>query len=96
MHDNSLAALKEINEDGTKKRRADAIIEIFKQHIYPLTDRTILKKLFPGSDNLNLVRPRITEAIKKGILREVGTVQDFATGKKVRMVTITNNQMDMF
>jgi len=61
MHNNSLAADKLITDDGTKDKRRKAIIEIFVRAQRPLSDWEVLQRFKPGSDNLNLVRPRISE-----------------------------------
>ena len=85
MHGNSLRALR---EDGVKLgKRAGHILGIMRQHRLPLTARDVLKKYcndygVDGHD-MNLVRPRISELVKEGLLREAGRVRDKATGKTV-------------
>jgi hypothetical protein len=61
MHENSLIALSEITTSNSKRARVKAIIKVLSQAKKPLRDWDILKKLFPDSTDLNLVRPRITE-----------------------------------
>jgi len=96
IHENSRQAIKEITTSGERKNRAEQILDIFKEYGFPMTDRGVLMRLFPGSDNLNLVRPRITELINKGQLQEVGNVMDFKTQKQVRSVYLTKDQMNLF
>ena len=70
MHNHSLEAYAQITETGVKDSRAMAILEVFKNAGKPLRDWDVLKRLFPESDNLNLVRPRITELHQMGHLVE--------------------------
>jgi hypothetical protein len=51
-----------------------------------MTDREILNDLFPGRDDMNLVRPRISDLVRDGALIEVGTAIDPASGHEVRQV----------
>lgn len=48
------------------------------------TDRQALNRLYPGSGDMNMVRPRITELIESGYLIECGSVSCPVTGKTVR------------
>lgn len=62
-----------------------------------MTDREILKAL--NRRDLNEVRPRITELVQAGKLREVGHKYDEYSGRPVRMVQPSNPdsvQMEMF
>ena len=85
MHDNSLRAFR---EDGVKLgKRCGQILAIMRQHRLPLTARDVLEKYcrdygIEGRD-MNLVRPRISELVKDGWLREAGRVRDKATSKTV-------------
>lgn len=60
-HENSLVALEQITGDGSKADRMRAIISVLAKAKKPLRDWDILKRIFPDSNDLNLVRPRITE-----------------------------------
>lgn len=51
-----------------------------------LTDREILKALFPFSDDINKVRPRISELHKEGAFKEVG--QKVENGMTVRVSAV--------
>ena len=51
----------------------------------PLTDRQVKDALFGNSGDMNTCRPRISDLIKKGWLKEVGKVRG-VTGKNVRLV----------
>ena len=70
IHQNSLSSHRVIENDGSLGKRAEAILGIITAAGRPLTDWEVLQKFKPGSDNLNLVRPRITELHKQGKLRE--------------------------
>lgn len=90
VHSNSIDALNEITESGEKKNRTTQILSVYRREFHPLTDREVLGVLFPGSDNLNLVRPRITELTKTGLLRECSSVRDRITQKSVRTSEIVD------
>ena len=85
MHGNSLRAFR---EDGVKLgKRCGQILAIMRQHRLPLTARDVLEKYcrdygIEGRD-MNLVRPRISELVKEGLLHEVGRVKDSTSGKTV-------------
>jgi len=98
MHENSTAALREITASGQKKDRTTAILAVFSREYRQLTDRQVLNILFPGSDNLNLTRPRISELLKAGKLRECKSVRDSVTNKMVRTCEIVEDaaQESMF
>lgn len=70
IHKNSKEAYKIIMESGRKESRHRFIIKILTSVEQPLTDYTILQYYKKDSDNLNLVRPRITELHNDGILQE--------------------------
>jgi hypothetical protein len=68
------------DEFGGRKR---LIMDCLKLRRRPLTAREILADLFPGSDDLNRVRPRISEMVKSGDLVEAYEQVDAATGETV-------------
>ena len=70
MHSNSKEAYRAIVGNGSKASRSKSIIQIFENSKAPLSDHQVLQKFKLGSDNLNLVRPRITELHQSGILIE--------------------------
>jgi len=49
-----------------------------------MTDREVAEALL--FDDMNAVRPRITELVQAGSLVEVGSKQDTETGRTVRLV----------
>ena len=61
-------------------------ILIALQHLGQATDRQIMEAL--DLTDPNGVRPRITEAIRDGLLVECGTVRDLVTDRHVRLVCI--------
>jgi predicted HTH transcriptional regulator len=95
IHQHSLDALEEIREDGSKQTREQRILQVFAEH-GNMTDRAVLARINPGSDNLNYCRPRITELIRKGKIEEKGSTQDSVTGKTVRVCGLVSDQMEMF
>jgi hypothetical protein len=50
------------------------------------TDRDICAGLFGPGRDMNLVRPRVTELLRAGLLIEAGNVRDPVTGMTVRRV----------
>jgi len=83
MHDHSLAVHDKIMSDGSVSKRERIVILILSESDVPLSDYQILQKFKPGRDNCNLVRPRITQLHKKGILEEANSIKGFA-GTTVR------------
>jgi hypothetical protein len=84
MHRHSRAAYASCE----RQRRREAIIGVYQRSWYPLTDRQVAQAL--GFDDLNMVRPRITELLHPGAgrrrqLREEGETHDDATNRKVRI-----------
>lgn len=84
MHINSIEAYYE--ELPKLSKRARQIADFFYNNGYAggYTDREVMNVL--GYTEPNQVRPRITELIQLGILKEVGAVKCEITGKKVRKV----------
>jgi hypothetical protein len=84
MHHNSQTALEKIAADGTLSQRAAEILRFFRAHPRAFTDREVAMYLrYP---DMNCVRPRITELIERGLLREVDSVKCPVTSKTVRRV----------
>ena len=83
-HANSLKAYRE--ERTRFLTREQAILEWLKAN-GPSTDREV--KLGLHFEDMNSVRPRITEMIERGVLHEHAVrVHDPATGKSVRVVAV--------
>ena len=97
MHTNSLIAHKEITKTGQRKTRRDLVQEVYQAQD-KLTDRMVLNVLFPGSDDCNKVKPRISELLLMGLLEECGKIRCPITGKQVRLVKVAGdtNQVEMF
>lgn len=84
MHDNSLATYR--SEEVKLSRRAEAVLDWITEH-GPHTDRQVAYGMGFG-ENLNAVRPRITELLEAARLMEVGNVRCPVTKKTVRRVDI--------
>lgn len=84
MHDNSVAAYRV--EEPKLSARAAAVLAWIVQH-GPHTDRQVAYGMGFG-ENLNAVRPRITELIELCKLMEVCSVTCPVTHKTVRKVDI--------
>ena len=85
MRDHSLKAFAE--EEVKLSAREQAIYDHLKKH-GPRTDRELAAALGFG-ENLNAVRPRVTELIAATRLMELAPVRDPVTGKTVRRVDIS-------
>jgi hypothetical protein len=85
MHENSLETYDEILNDGSISKRCKVIIEAYQKY-GSMTDRDVKDCL--NFQDMNAVRPRITEMLQVGILQEVNTILDKATGKPVRVVKL--------
>jgi hypothetical protein len=88
MHANSLAAHASECDAGNLSKRCKAILAVLEKDPCYLgrTDRMIMAAL--GFTDPNMVRPRLTEMVKAGILEECGETKDPATGHRVRRVRI--------
>jgi len=89
IHTNSIIAYW----DGRHKfnKRECEILGWMLMHPAPVTDRNI-KDALRYSD-MNQIRPRITELIKKGCVEERDTVRCKVTGKTVRLVKVRVREM---
>jgi len=94
IHENSVAAFK--NLKITKRHKE--ILLIFQLYSRPLTDREV--KELGGWEDMNDVRPRISELIALKILKQCGYVIDERTKKKVRISRLVldgeKNQEELF
>ena len=91
MHSNSLSAYKTITGDGSRSSRLSMILEVYQDGRH-YSDREVLQRLFPESDDLNKVRPRVSEGIQAGLLEECGSIRDGVTGKNVRLVRLKDRE----
>ena len=89
MHDNSLSAYRA--EEGKLSRRAEAIL-LWINSNGDATDRQIAYGMGFG-ENLNAVRPRITELIEKRRLFEVAQVVCPITKRPVRKVGVRGQRV---
>lgn len=83
IHRHSTKAYHEIADSLPKMQRY--IYKILLNAYDAQTDRNV--KEISRCNDMNNVRPRITELIRKGLVEEVGSVKCEVTGKKVRLVT---------
>lgn len=79
MHINSLLAFDEARKSlNDRCQKILRVIEKFPDS----TDRDILHEL--GWSDMNMVRPRITEMVQKGLVVETGSMTCGITGRKCR------------
>lgn len=93
VHPNSLAAYH--GSGPALSRRAQTVLDWLRAH-GPATDRQAARGL--GFGDMNAVRPRITELVDLGLLRETGSRRCEVTGKTVRVVDVPRGpaQGDLF
>lgn len=84
MHNHSIEAYARLIKSGFKDSRVMEILETVKNAGKPLRDFDVLERLFPGSDDLNLVRPRLTELHQAGFLVEGPPMRNKSNTRNVR------------
>jgi hypothetical protein len=87
-HENSLAGHDAMAVE-LRGRRAE-VMAWMRDH-GPATDRQVRDGLYGPTADMNMVRPRISELLDARLLREVGKVEDVATGMQVRRVEVTGS-----
>lgn len=91
VHENSIASYRA--ERPRLSRRAQAVLDWVRAH-GRATDRQVVEGL--GFRDMNACRPRITECVQIGALREVGSIRCPVTGKRVRVVDVPAAQGRLF
>lgn len=92
VHPNSVEAYHA--EKPNLSRRARMVLAWIRLH-GRATDRQVAYGMGFG-ENLNAVRPRITELVDAGELRETHNVRCHVTGKTVRVVDVPAGQEELF
>lgn len=87
VHPNSAQAYHDAAPELSK--RAADVLAVYRRATHPITDREVKDVL--GFADMNAVRPRITELIESGLLRECGRIKDDATRKMVRVVEVAGS-----
>lgn len=95
MHQNSIMTYTWLERQGIKKSRADLIRDVFEGG-GQFTDRDVMARLFPGSDDLNKVRPRIQELVKSGWLEECGEARENGLPVRICRKKTDEPQTSMF
>lgn len=80
IHRNSVAAHRELS--GT---RHQAVLDVVRA-LGSATDRAICVAM--GAKDMNYVRPRVTELVKRGLLVELRSQRCPQTGRNVRVVAL--------
>lgn len=78
-----------------RRDRCSIILGLFQDNpARAFTDREVLARIYPGSSDMNLVRPRINDLLYpeygEPLLIEVGDVKCTVTGKTVRACRLNN------
>jgi len=94
IHSNSKESYRAIMFSGSKQSRAKAVLKVLEASPVPLADYQVLEALFPGSGDLNKVRPRLTECHKAGILEEGPPVKSHEGNTNVRTSRICEGVAD--
>ena len=82
IHENSRKAYR---EETPFTSREEDVMRAFRE-LGPATDRKV--KWYLQANDMNAVRPRITELIKRGELEECGRVRCDVTRRTVRLVRV--------
>ena len=82
VHAHSCEAFAAFRAEGAAGRRQRRILELASKRA-TWTDREMAEAL--GFDDLNAVRPRVTEMLADGLLVECGACQCPRSGRKVRL-----------
>lgn len=82
IHENSVRSYHELK----RAKRYEDILSVFRWWGKPLTDRKV--KELMHFDDMNKVRPRISELIDMQKLKECGNIRDDETKKTVRLVRL--------
>lgn len=91
MHRNSLDCYQA--EEAKLSARAQAIYDYLERH-GPRTDRQLMREM--GFQDMNAIRPRVTELIDAGKLMELQSVRCEVTRKTVRRVDLRRpRQMEL-
>jgi hypothetical protein len=95
-HTNSLKAYSDITDCGAKEKRRQSIVNLFKDtNNKPLRDVDVLSALFPGREDMNLVRPRLSELHRDRILKEGPTMKSPSGRQNVRTSLLVNFNIQM-
>ena len=92
MHNNSRESYEKCKGDDNFKRIIHRIANFFETRTgSKLTDREVKNLMFQTGDipenDMNMVRPKITNLIKADMLEEMGSSYDPNTRRNVRLVT---------
>jgi len=94
IHKHSIETYQSIMQDGSKETRKRALLEIIESSSEPMTDYEVLQSFKSGSDNMNLVRPRLTDMHNSGVLI-AGPPERNQGGRRVR-TSILPLQLELF
>lgn len=85
VHENSLLSYIEEKENGRIGKRQSEVLEFLREN-KTATAREIMLSL--GYDDMNKIRPRLTELKGYNLIHEVGKVKDEVTGKTVSIFSV--------
>jgi hypothetical protein len=84
VHANSVKTYHESREKLSE--RAEEVLAVYVHSGVKMTDREVMRALLYS--DMNAVRPRISELIDLGLLRECGKRVDSVTGRHVRVCEV--------
>ena len=90
-HNNSMLSSRQVERFNRRRM----ILEAYDKSDTPLTDRQVVDII--GFRDMNSARPRITELVEEGILKEVDSIEDHLTHRTVRRTAknVNYKQMEM-
>src|ERR1044072_4267159 len=87
-HDNSIAAFRDIQRSTADTLRGK-VLDILREH-GPCTDRMLGHYLDIDDDCARSITPRVSELLRAGMIKEVGTTACNVSGRIVRVVDLTS------
>jgi hypothetical protein len=89
IHENTTVTYDEVK--AWLGNRELMVLNTFLAADKPLTDREALHQLFPGDNDMNKVRPRITSLVESNVLEESDKRRCVVTGMMVRTCLVSRN-----
>ena len=87
MHDNSIKTYEE--EEAALSKREREIFNFLRMTRKAYTDRQLAKLM--GFGHRSEVQPRLSDLVRKGLVKECGNVKCEDTGKTVRQIRFKDN-----
>jgi hypothetical protein len=87
VHKNSIKTYEE--EEANLSKRERGIFNFLRMTRKPYTDRQLAQAM--GFSHRSEVQPRCSDLVRKGLVKECGSIKCPETGKTVRIIRFKNN-----